>query len=122
MAQTEKDVVLERVKKMKENATPNPESALWDAAKKASGLSPDTKWTDMTTAEQKLAQERFADEKVKAQTKDTNKPSDTPVSPKILAENKPSVPAPAPAPTEKSGVLKGAAPVPAPVRSPSRTP
>ncbi len=125
MTQTEKDVVLERVKKMKENATPNPESALWGAAKKISGLSPDTKWADMSTAEQKLVQERVAEAKEKPASSSSVTPEKTPISPtpvspketsqdvptpvparektpapvsaKTPVENKPSTPAPAPA-------------------------
>jgi hypothetical protein len=48
MSQTEKDVVLERVKKMGENNTSNPESGHWETAKTATGLSPGTKWADMS--------------------------------------------------------------------------
>lgn len=61
MNQYEKAVVLERVKKTKENVISDPASVPWGDAKKTIGLSPNTKWADMTPAEQELVQTRVAE-------------------------------------------------------------
>lgn len=96
MSQTEKDVALERVKKMGENNTSNPENGYWESAKQASGLSPDAKWDTMSPVEQRLVQERVAEAKKKGDLPVPTSPT-APTSPEAnLSETQSAAPAVAP--------------------------
>ncbi|MEI6711891.1 MAG: hypothetical protein WCK88_07095 [bacterium] len=103
MSPAEQEVALERVKKMEESSRSNAESGLWGSAKKDINLPAETKWTDMTPAEQKLVQEKVAAAKREEPTKDTKKP-----------ETAPAAPAPAPTKDTKKPETAPAAPAPAP--------
>ena len=81
MSPAEQEVALERVKKMEESSRSNAESGLWGSAKKDINLPAETKWTDMTPAEQKLVQEKVAAAKREEPTKDTKKPETAPAAP-----------------------------------------
>jgi len=121
MSPAEQEVALERVKKMEESSRSNAESGLWGSAKKDINLPAETKWTDMTPAEQKLVQEKVAAAKREEPTKDTKKPETAPAAPAPAPtkdtkkpETAPAAPAPAPTKDTKKPETAPAAPAPAP--------